>query len=403
MSLESKVILLDPTSHTATRTFFTIPAGVKYFTRKLRLLNFRVLNADGRPIYFGLNGIYSLIKNITVANIQGTVIDSMSSMDIMGVRNLRMENSSSQYLGRQLLQNASVSVSCPTISQLTLTETQGKDSASQIWAHIDISSILNYLQVRSVADEGLQITIEWVTELSPVNGSYYYSNPPCLAYDEVLSNIPVDSSDQFVFTTIIPNRLNVVVPNPTAGATAGDGAVLDTRLNSYINCYIKNLYYFNANQQVAATNSPAGHFNRATYMPFAVEKERLEISIDGKYLLTTKGINTPARKLQMLTDFAGELCIPSAPAYYFGIETEAGAPYGLVNPNLDLVMSGNCSYGCVGVNSFVKDNFQVIYTGDLGYTAGQPAVQQLFFLAEVLRSYNKKTGFVANVFAPMKS
>jgi len=403
MSLESRVILLDPTSNTKYRSFFTIPAGIKYFTRKLRLLNFRVLNDAGRPIYFGLNGIYSLIKNITIANIQGSVIDSLSSQDIMGIRNLKMENASSQYLGRQLLQNAAVSVSCPSVSQVTLTEVQGKDSASQIWAHIDISSMLNYLQVRAVADEGLQVTIEWVTELSPVNGSYYFSTPPCLAYDEVLSNVPVDSADQFVFTTIIPNRLNVVVPNPAGGATAGDGAVLDTRLNSYINCYIKNIYWFNANQQVAATNSPAGHFNRATYMPFAVEKERLELSIDGKYLMTTKGINTSARKLQMLTDWCGEMCLPTAPSFYFGIETLAGEPYGLVNPNLDLIMSGNCSYGAVAVNQFVKDNFQVVYTGDLGYVAGQPAVQQLFFLAEVLRSYNKKTGFVANVLAPMKS
>ena len=400
--MESKVILLDPTSNTSTRTFFTIPQGVKYFTRKLRLLNFRVLNNDGRPIYFLQNGIYSLIKNLTVANIQGTVIDSLSSQDIMGIRNLKMENASQQYLGRQLLQNAGVSVSCPSVSQVTLTETQGKDSASQIWAHIDISSMLNYLQVRSIADEGLQVTIEWVTELSPINGGYTFSNPPCLAYDEVLSNAPVDSADQFVYTTIIPNRLNVNVP-PTIDEGVAEGAVLDTRLNSYINCYIKNIYWFNANQQIATTNSPAGHFNRTTYMPFAVKKERLELSIDGKWLMTTKGINSSARKLQMLTDWCGELCLPTAPSYYYGINTEGAQPYGLVNPNLDLVYNGNFSYGCVGVNQFVKDNFQVVYTGDLGATAGQPAVQQLFFLAEVLRTYSKKTGTVSNVFAPVKS
>jgi hypothetical protein len=397
--MESKVILLDPTSHTSSRSFFTIPVGAKYFTRKLRLLNFRVLNPQGRPIYFGLNGIYSLVKNITVANMQGTVIDQMGGacVDMMGFRNIHTENATSQYLGRQLSQNLCVSVSCPTESQLCLTETQGKDSASQIWAHLDISSMLNYLQVRAVANEGLQITIEWNEQLSPVNGGYYFSVPPCLAYDEVLGNVPVDKSESFIYTSIIQNRLNI----PVQTGAGPYSAQLDTRLNSYINCYIKNIYYFNANQQIAVANNPAGYFNRATYMPFAVQNERLEISIDGKWLMTNKGLNTDARKLASASDWSGEFCIPSAPSYYYGVESLNGEPYGLVNQNLDLIMNGNVSYGALAINQFVKDNFQIVYSGTLGHDNGQPAVQQLIFLAETLRTYSSKTGTVSNVFAPM--
>ena len=396
--MESKLLLLDPTSSTSSRVFFTIPAGLKYFTRKLRLLNFRVLNIEGRPIYFGLNGIYSLVKNITIANLQGTVIDQLgsSAISMMGFRNIHQQNATSQYLGRQMLQNMCVSVSVPSGSQLCLTETEGKDSAGQIYAHLDISSMLNYLQVRAVADEGLQISIEWQEQLSPVNGGYYFSVPPCLAIDEVLGNIPVDKQDAFVYTSIIPNGLNV----PVTGAGISQ---IDTRLNSYINCYIKNILYFNGNQQQSVANSPAGHFNRVTYMPFAVQEERLEISIDGKWLMTNKGLNTDARKLASTSDWSGEFCIPSAPAYYYGVETLDGEPYGLVNPNTDLVMNGNVSYGCFGVNQFVKDNFQVVYYGQLYAEVGQPAVQQLFFLAEVLRTYSAKTGTVSNVFAPAKA
>jgi hypothetical protein len=65
-------------------------------------------------------------------------------------------------------------------------------------------------------------------------------------------------------------------------------------------------------------------------------------------------------------------------------------------------MNGNVSYGVVAVYQFVRDNFQVIYSGTLGQAEGMPAVQQLFFLAEVLRTYSKKTGTVSNVFAPVK-
>jgi hypothetical protein len=396
--MEARTLVLDPTSHTASRSFFTIPANLKYFTRRLRLLNFRILNSDSRPIFFGPKGIYSLVKNITVQDLTGTVIDQLSflTMDTMGLKNIHRENANSQYIGRQLLQNACVSVSAPSSSQLCLTETQGKDSATQIWGHIDISSMLNYLQVRAVANEGLQITIEWVEELSPVNGGWYFSNPPALAVDEVLGNVGVDKQDSFVFTSIIANRISVPVnPDPTTPSE------LDTRLQSYINCYIKNIYYFNANQQKDTPEYPAGYFNRATYMPYAVEDESLQVSIDGKWLFVAKGINSDARKLAMASDWSGEFCIPTAPSYYYGVETENGLPYGLLNPNLGLIMNGNLSYGVFGVNQFIKDNFQIIYRGLLHFSNNTPQVQQLFFLAEVVRGYNRKTSTVSNLFAPV--
>ena len=397
--MEARTLILDPTSHTRSRSFFTIPAGLKYFTRKLRLLNFRILNSDSRPIYFGPKGIYSLVKNITIQDLTGTVIDQLSFLtsDVLGLKNIHMENAASQYLGRQMLQNACVSVSAPSSSQLTLTETQGKDSASQIWAHLDISSMLNYLEVRAVANEGMQITIEWVEELSPVNGGWYFSVPPALAVDEVLGNVGVDKQDSFVFKSIIPNRVSIPVnPDPTAVTE------LDTRLQSYINCFIKNIYYFNANQQKPTLEYPAGMFNRATYMPYAVEDEQLQIAIDGKYLFTAKGINSDARKLDAATYWSGEFCLPTAPSYYYGVKTIDGQPFGLTNPNLGIVMNGNLSYGVFGVNQFVKDNFQIIYRGLLGSSSpNSPEVQQLFFLAEVVRAYNRKTSTVSNLFAPV--
>ena len=143
-------------------------------------------------------------------------------------------------------------------------------------------------------------------------------------------------------------------------------------------------------------------FNRATYMPYAVEDEQLQIAIDGKYLFTAKGINSDARKLDAATYWSGEFCLPTAPSYYYGVKTIDGQPFGLTNPNLGIVMNGNLSYGVFGVNQFVKDNFQIIYRGLLGSSSpNSPEVQQLFFLAEVVRAYNRKTSTVSNLFAPV--
>jgi len=378
--METRTQLLDPTSHTASRTLWRIPAGVKYLTQKLRAINFRVTNNSSLPIYFRQNGIYELIKQISVENFNGVVIDSITSMDYLGQRMTHMENGASQMFGRQMFQNMCLSVTNPLMGQLALTEVQGKDDATKIWAHIDISFALQYLQARMVANEGLQVVITWNTDYTQTWG---FDGIPVLAFDEVLAPIPVDKAQNVVFNTIIPDRLDILVSGGT------DQPVQQiTRLNSFFQQYIKNLYYFNATPN-SQEDSP---FTYWQYSPFATKNEKFAIVIDGRKILTLQGIDTDAKKLASFSDWTGSAGLPGVASYYADI-TANEVKWGLYNPNLAQKMSGNLSFGALGINQFVNSDITIDYSG----TSNGSFAQVIFFLAEVARVYNIQTGVVGNV------
>ena len=378
--METRTQLLDPTSHTASRTLWRIPAGVKYLTQKLRAINFRVTNNSSLPIYFRQNGIYELIKQISVENFNGVVIDSITSMDYLGQRMTHMENGTSQMFGRQMFQNMCLSVTNPLMGQLALTEIQGKDDVTKIWAHIDISFALQYLQARMVANEGLQVVITWNTDYTQTWG---FDGIPVLAFDEVLAPIPVDKAQNVVFNTIIPDRLDILVSGGT------DQPVQQiTRLNSFFQQYIKNLYYFNATPN-SQEDSP---FTYWQYSPFATKNEKFAIVIDGRKILTLQGIDTDAKKLASFSDWTGSAGLPGVASYYADI-TANEVKWGLYNPNLAQKMSGNLSFGALGINQFVNSDITIDYSG----TSNGSFAQVIFFLAEVARVYNIQTGVVGNV------
>tara|TARA_R110000868_G_scaffold88050_1_gene245664 strand:- start:4243 stop:5412 length:1170 start_codon:yes stop_codon:yes gene_type:complete len=378
--METRTQLLDPTSHTASRTLWRIPAGVKYLTQKLRAINFRVTNNSSLPIYFRQNGIYELIKQISVENFNGVVIDSITSMDYLGQRMTHMENGTSQMFGRQMFQNMCLSVTNPLMGQLALTEIQGKDDATKIWAHIDISFALQYLQARMVANEGLQVVITWNTDYTQTWG---FDGIPVLAFDEVLAPIPVDKAQNVVFNTIIPDRLDILVSGGT------DQPVQQiTRLNSFFQQYIKNLYYFNA----TPNSQEDSEFTYWQYSPFATKNEKFAIVIDGRKILTLQGIDTDAKKLASFSDWTGSAGLPGVASYYADI-TANEVKWGLYNPNLAQKMSGNLSFGALGINQFVNSDITIDYSG----TSNGSFAQVIFFLAEVARVYNIQTGVVGNV------
>ena len=378
--METRTQLQDPTSHTSSRTLWRIPAGVKYLTQKLRVINFRVTNNSSLPIYFRQNGIYELIKQISVENFNGVVIDSITSMDYLGQRMAHMENGASQMFGRQMFQNMCLSVTNPLMGQLALTEVQGKDDATKIWAHIDVSFALQYLQARMVANEGLQIVITWNTDYTQTWG---FDGIPVLAFDEVLAPIPVDKAQNVVFNTIIPDRLDIEV----VGGIAQPVQQI-TRLNSFFQQYIKNLYYFNAtpNSQLDAP------FTYWQYSPFAAKEEQFSIVIDGRKILTLAGIDTDAKKLASFSDWTGSAGLPGVASYYADI-TANTVKWGLYNPNLAQKMNGNLSWGALGINQFVNSDITIEYQA----TSNGSFPQVIFFLAEVARVYNIQTGVVGNV------
>jgi len=383
---DTQTFLLDPQSSTTSRSVFRIEAGRKFLTRKLRLCNFGLSNSSGNTtnggdgVYFGHKGVYSLISKISINSLEGVEIDRLqgNGLEIMAIRLAQMQNSAEFAVGRQLSQQMCNSIFVQSFSQTTLTETARKDDATLMGnsLYIDLSAMLTYLMARNISDEGLVIQVEW-TNPSALGYSYSFTRPPVLAVDYVLNPaMMVDEGDEFGFISIVDDRILLTTPS------------IDRRLQSYFNQYLNNLYYFNI-----------GRSENLLGLPLSRPSERFELTVNGRKILTLNGVDSDSKKLDFLNMMSGKTNITHYASYVNGV-----TQYGLYNPNLGLdysfaknlgVPSAVFSYGCVQVDQLIGQDLVVQYSTTLAQGGtGTADSDTLVFLAEILRSYNKRTGLV---------
>lgn len=372
--MEYKTLLLDPQSSNKQRSVFTIYKGQKINAKKIRLCNFDISNKTGDSVYFNHNGVYSLLSKVSLLSLNGTEIDRVSNMDIMGIRLSHLENATQFSVGRQMNQNMCNSLYVTNLGQANLTEEAQKDDASFMSIYIDVSFMLQYLQQRDIIDEGCTLVFEWA-DAQVLGYDYEFSVPPCLAIDEALGNVMADPVEHS-YLTIIQDKL--IVPYLQTS--------FEKRLNSYFDQYIHNVYYYNI--QDKASNVLTN--------PKAQIGEQVEISIDGIKVIPLKGINHDGKKAGMMHDFSGEF---TAPAYDAIIALNNAQYKGFYNPNLGLFTGGNFSYGCFGLDKFIRNDFTLSY--NVGAVVPSQNGYVVMVLAEVLRSYNRMTDKVSFV-APVK-
>jgi len=388
---DTQTFLLDPQSATPSRAVFRIEAGRKFHTRKLRLCNFGLSNSSGNSlsggdqIYFGHKGVYSLISKISVNSLEGVEIDRLQGLglEMMAIRLAQLPNSTEFSVGRQLSQQMCNSVFTPSFSQTTLTETAKKDDATLMGdsLYIDVSSMLTYLQSRRVADEGLILQIEW-TDAATLGYQFSFTKPPVLAVDYILNDdIKVDDADEFGFISIVDDRILLTTD------------AIERRLQSYYNQYIRNLYYFNI-----------GRSNNTLRLPLSRPNERLELTVGGRKILPLNGIDTDSKKLHFLNDMSGKTNITHYSSYIDGVLGLKG----LWNPNLGLDYSSPSTlgasagavfaWGVVRIEQLIGQEIVIQYSSDLaqGGQGGATTANcdTLVTLAEVTKSYNKRTGLI---------
>jgi len=396
--LDSRTILMDPASSSSDRTFFRIPAGLKFYANKVRLLNFNLLNNDSQPIYFGPRGIYQIIKKISILSVAGSEIDFLSNMDILAIKMLHMPNSSQYSMGRGLMQNMCVSVTAPSMSQLELTEAQGKGDGTKIQGYIDLTFALGFLRASRLLDKGYTIVVEYETDpvVHGIPGGYTFSTFPALAIDECLTGEPADAATSVTYPTIISDRLYI---NPTA-ASVGQINQTQVRLNSFYNQFIQSFYYYL--DYDCKTNTSANPYHLARSAP----QEEISLLVDGRKILMYKGVDTPARKAALLHDFSGEFCLPGVAPSYWGVgdtlplatdPSGVSGEWGLVNPNTKVIMNGVYSYGCVQLDQFIQIDLAVYYNYLVTGTTSINQPAYLNTMAEVLRTYNTQTDLVSYV------
>ena len=390
--LEYMTVLTDPQSFSSTRCVFRIEPGRPFFAKRLRICNFGLSNAVGNSdqVYFNHAGVYSLISKISCNNISGTEIDHLTGNGVdgmMGIRLLAMPNGAEFSINRQLSQQMCNSIFCPSYSQTTLTEKATADDAARMGnsLYIDVASCLTYLQSRTVIDEGLTIIVEW-KDFAALGYSYTFTRPPTLAVDFCLDpNMKGDVGPEFGFSTIVDDR--ILMQNSPSFVK---------RMQSFYNMYIRNFYYYNQ-----------GRNNNTLRLPLSRPNEVVELQINGLKVLPLRGVDSDAKKMSKLNDFAGKSSITHYASYVDGVN----AVEGLYNPNLGLkysqanttngstptadALGAVFSVGCIRLDTAIGADFTLSYGSDM--TQGSNGVvdgDTLVMLAEIMRAYNKQTGLV---------
>lgn len=383
--MESRTLLRDFQSHNQSRSVYTVENGLVSKSKKIRLLDFNIYTTatyqKGTEANLSLHplvGVYSLIKKISFLNLQGQEIDSMTNcINNMALRLIHMENGSQLDVGNVLNSTRNGFINIDEKSIVASSDLNGINSL-----YIDLASMLNYLNTREYIAEGFTILVEWnpqsvwgaeYKDLTTGNVIPLFISSPTLAIDEALGVNPMEvDMKPVMFINMVNDQIKF---NAQTGGDISTGDLFkDSRLNSYYNQFISNLYYLN--------NDINGPY---TGLGFSLDQqETFELTIDGKKLLPLKGINTSARKLAYLNDFTGESTLVS------GSHLKLQSPLNINQTGVKcetISYNATCSFGCVKLDRFIQNDMTLSYTRPT-----KTETVNVVILAEVLKMYDPKSG-----------
>jgi len=369
--METRTLLRDFQSHNQSRSVYTVESGLAIKANKIRLLDFNIYSDSGLQTVADLSlhplaGVYSLIKKISFLNLQGQEIDSMSNcINNMALRLIHMDNGSQLAISSKLNCTSNGFVNTDTKTVEAMDTDMAEPSVNGLY--IDLASMLNYLNAREHIIEGFTLVVEWNSQglwaPSYTAGNLYISSPT-LAIDEVLGVSPQQVDQKPVMFINMVNDLLTIGTSTTP---------ITTRLNSYYNQFISNLYY--SNVKVDSFYAGLGFSSD--------QQETFELTIDGKKLLPLKGVDTPARKLAYLHDFTGKCNVVTGSYLKLANplqiqQTGSNAP--------TVVFDNSLSYGCIKLDRFIQNDMTLSYS-----RVGADNIN-LVILAEVLKMYDPKSG-----------
>ena len=388
-----KTVLYDPISSTRFRSIYQLPVGVCVNTKKIRLLNAKLIKTEiasgnSAPYVWGLGGSMECISKISVLSQNGVEIDRINghALRYLGMKNCLAPNATQYSVMKTLTGNLDLSVLTPNFSSVI--NGNAYDNGAGFWdaglhsITINVSSMLQYLGIcRSVDNTGLQIMVEWNIDAMSTGGYMYsFDNYPQIAYDVYLDATkpdPPPKGGAYMFYTMVQDTIPL------------QSAIVNTyqkRMTAYVKQYIANMYYMVAsatswwedpNPDIALIPRHGGQLCEAP------RKETFQLYLDGKSLYSRKGITNSAMKQQFFNDYVNEANIP------------VGANCELVEP-LGLTSDGKVSFGVAPINRFIGTELQIAYTNE------KPHLLPTLFItiAEILRSYVPSADLTAFVSPP---
>lgn len=242
---------------------------------------------------------------------------------------------------------------------------------------------LDYLRKTSTLNNGYLLQVEWDTSFvnwtTPVDpaqpaGSYNLE-PPILAF-EVYSR-PLPNPKVVSYYTLKTNKVQI-----PAIANVGESQTVEPDLKGFKGLFIRRMLLINTNQAPTA-----GDVNRDTadfgyFASLAQANENINFALDGKTLMTYKGLFSNAQKSGLLNDLWGSVLA------YQGSDK-------LVNTRSVYGPSsiGNRAYGCVEIDALINKEFVINYSR-VGLDAERQVALTLHCVAEVLKTYDEEKGLI---------
>lgn len=259
--------------------------------------------------------------------------------------------------------------------------TEGSEVVDSTLRHLRLIRCLDFLRKSITLNKGFILQIEWNTNftqwINPVGNApnNYNLDPPVLAF-EVYSK-PLPNPQTISYYTFKTNKVQV-----PAIAQVGALQKIDVDLKGFKGLFLRRILLVNCNQTPQATDTNRDDDDFGNFCSLVQADENINFSLDGKSLMTYKGLFSSAQKSGVLNDIWGSVL------GYQGCDklVDYKNIYGEVG-------IGNRAYGCVEISSLINKEFVLNYQR-VGVDADRQKALTVHCIAEVLKTYDENKGLI---------
>jgi hypothetical protein len=378
----SKQVYLNPTTHNNTMTTYRVNPMPNTISNSLRLLNlqFNIVNATGQAVActFKESGLWGCVKRLRILSLENVELDNLEDVgQVMAVMNkILLEPDSVQTVSdeREVINNQSV-IYTDRQYNLNLSFNLVDNNLQQL----RLASALDYLRQSVCLNDGFTLQIEWNQNVAEWATSVNNQNPDASQFSFNL-NYPILAFE--VYSRPLP------VPQVVSYATMRNNKVLVPNGQNTVSLDLKGFKGNFIDRILIATTlqTQPVYTSEARPNPSVLGKnyslsmvnEVINLSFDGKTMLSYKGINHDAYKSKLFSQIWG-------PMYAW-----QGATSNVSYNAVDIQgLSGVLSYGGLKIATMINKEFLLNYSRDLN--GGQNADALILnVFAEVRKTYDTK-------------
>ena len=399
--------VIEAISHSNARSELRLDTG-RVYSGNLRLGNLGCVTGANSYMYNQTSGVLSLIDNIYIYD-GSTLLDQLQSChNMVAFRNLQQGNAYNFNINQQLTATTNAFEIPPDPNGVEIrrkvhvprklvglaTNVLGTTFKGwlNLFSHFNVLQKLQYNmngQTQSFIDTNVfpnfRIIIEWRSPAELVS---------CFAgvSTNVVANIlpPQLFADEYVGLSLPKEKLAVqyfsyeLDKMVCIGSAGAGNLATKSRLNGFNGKFLNKILMMNVDPAQLTNDNATGDNGFKCDCSEMFQSETLQLYINGKTIFDANGIDTDARRLSILTDAWGSLCIAPFSAMYIADTTAAGNINSVANIN---AISQFGFWGCVvqsNITEFVAEHQRTV--------PGPAGSFNMYFWGEVVKTLQIENG-----------